>query len=112
MTGVATGSGWGCVASSRGVEAEGPPVGGALGVDAGGEVGSGRAGSSPGFGRRSDGPASCPCSFSRFSTLLLKSTNIRKIFGADTSSNFFMHWSKSRALVTTSPANATESKNF
>ena len=50
MTDVAAGSSWDCVASGRGVEAEGPPVGGAPGVDAGGEVGSGRAGSGPGSG--------------------------------------------------------------
>ena len=121
MTGVAAGSSWSCVASDRGVEAEGPPVSGAPRVDAGGKVGSGRAGSGPGSGRCSDGPASCPrspcwktnrSSFSRFSTLPLKSTNIRRIFGVDTASGFFMHWSKSRALVTTSPANPTESKNF
>ena len=70
----------------------------------------GRAGSGPGSGRCSDGPASClrsSCwktnrsSVSRFSTLPLKSTSIRRTFGGDTASAFFMHWSKSRALVTT-----------
>ena len=121
MTGVAVVSSWGCVASGRGVEAKGPPVSGAPRVDAGGEVGSGCAASGPGFGRRSNGPASyphSPCwktnrsSFSGFSTLPLKSTSIRRIFGSDTASGFFMHYSKSQALVTTSPTNSTESKNF
>ena len=60
MAGVAAGSSWGCVAFDRGVEAEGPPVGGAPGVDVGGEVGSGHAGSEIDSGQRSDGPASCP----------------------------------------------------
>ena len=60
MTGVAAGFGWGCVASGQGVEAEGPPVGGASGVDASREVGSGCAASGLGSRRRSDGPASCP----------------------------------------------------
>ena len=43
MTGVDVGSGWGGVASDRGVEAEGPPVGGAPVVDVGREDGSGHA---------------------------------------------------------------------
>ena len=60
ITGIAASSGWGWIASDRGVEAKGPPVGGAPGVEAGGEVGSGRAGSGPGSGQRLDGPASCP----------------------------------------------------
>ena len=60
MTGVDAGSGWDGVASGRGVEAEGPLVGGAPGVDAGGEDGSGRAGSGTSSGRCSDGPASYP----------------------------------------------------
>ena len=100
MTGVAVGSGWGGVASGRGVEAEGPPVGGAPGVDVGGEDGSGRAGSGTGSERRSDGLASYPLSpcwktkqsfFSRFSTLPLKSTSIQRILGADAASDFFIH---------------------
>ena len=100
MTGVDAGSGWDGVASGQGVEAEGPPVGGAPGIVVGGEDGSGRAGS----GRCSDGPASCPrspcwktnrISFRQFSTRPLKSTSIRRIFGVDTASGFFMHSSKS-----------------
>ena len=43
---------------------------------------------------------------------MLKSTNIRRIFAADTASGFFMHWSKIRAFVTTSPGNPKEWKNF
>ena len=58
MTGVDANSGWDGVASGRGVEAEGPPVGGAPRVGAGGEDGSGRVGSGTGSGRCSDGPAS------------------------------------------------------
>ena len=85
------------------------------------EGGSGRAGSGTGSGRCSDGPARCPrlpswkadrISFSRFSTCALKSTNIRRIFVVDTASGFFMHWSKIRAFVTTSPGNPKESKNL
>ena len=106
MTGVDAGSGWDGVASGRGVEAEGPPVGGAPGVDASGEDSSGRAGSGTGSGRYSDGPASYlrlpywktnRISFSRFSTRPLKSTNIHRTFGADTASGFFMHSSKVQA---------------
>ena len=87
----------------------------------GGEGGFGRAGSGTGSGRCLDGPASCPrslswkvdrISFSRFSTRALKSTNIHRIFAADTASGFFMHWSKIRAFVTTSPGNPKESKNL
>ena len=87
----------------------------------GGEGGSGRDGPGIGSGRCSDGPASCPrspswnadrISFSKFSTRPLKSTNIRRIFAADTASSFFMHWSKIRAFVTTSPGNPKESKNL
>ena len=37
---------------------------------------------------------------------------MRKIFAADTASGFFMHSSKIRAFVTTSPGNPKESKNF
>ena len=75
---------------------------------------SGCDGSGIGSGHCSDGPASCPqspswnadwISFSRFSTRALKSTNIRRIFAADTASGFFMHWSKIRAFITTSPEN-------
>ena len=51
-------------------------------------------------------------SFSKFSIRALKSTNIRRIFAADIASGFFMHWSKIRAFVTTSPGNSKESKNF
>ena len=121
MSGVDAGSGWDGVASGRGVEVEGPPIGGASGVDACGKDGSGRAGSGTGSGCCSDGPASYPrlpywktnqISFSRFSTRPLKSTSIRKTFGADTASDFFMHSSKARALFTTSPGNPKESKNF
>ena len=39
-----------CVASGLRIEADGPPVAGAFGVEAGGEVGSGHAGSGPGSG--------------------------------------------------------------
>ena len=46
------------VASGRGVEADGAPVGGASGVAVGGEGGSGRDGPKTGSGRCSDGPAS------------------------------------------------------
>ena len=121
MTGVDVGSGWNGVASGRGVEAEGPPVGGAPGVGAGGRDGSDRAGSGTGSGRCSDGPASYPrlsywktnrISFSRFSTRPLKSTSIRRTFSADTASGFFMHSSKVQTLVTTSPGNPKASKNF
>ena len=121
MTGVNVGSGWDDVASGGGVEAEGPPIGGAPRVDAGGEDGSGRAGSGTGSGRYSDGPASYPrlpywktnrISFSKFSTRPLKSTSIRRTFGADTASGFFKHSSKAWALVTTLPGNPKESKNF
>ena len=85
MTGADAGSGWDGVASGQGVEAEGPPIGGAPGVDAGGEDGSGRVGPGTGSGRCSDGPASYPqlqywktnqISFTRFSTRPLKSTSI------------------------------------
>ena len=121
MTDVDAGSGWDDVASGRGVEVEGPPIGGTPGVDAGGEDSSGRASSETGSGRCSDGPASyprLPCwktnqiSFSRFSTRSLKSTNIRRTFWADTTSGFFMHSLKTWPLVTTSPRNPKESKNF
>ena len=37
---------------------------------------------------------------------------MHKIFAADTASGFFMHSSKIRAFVTTSPGNPKESKNF
>ena len=37
---------------------------------------------------------------------------MRRIFAADTASGFFMHSSKIRAFVTTSPGNPKESKNF
>ena len=86
-----------------------------------GEDGSGRDGSGTGSGRCSDGPASCPqslswkadrISFSRFSTRPLKSTSIRRTFTADTASGFFIHSSKIRAFVTTSPGNPKKSKNF
>ena len=60
MTSVDAGSGWDSVASGRGVEAEGPPVGGAPGVGAGDEDGSDRASSGTDSGRCSDGPASYP----------------------------------------------------
>ena len=60
MTGVDAGSGWDGVASGRGVEAESPQVGGAPGVGAVGEDGSGCTGSGTGSGRCSDGPASYP----------------------------------------------------
>ena len=85
------------------------------------EVGSGRDGPGTGFGRCSDGPASqlhSPSwnadriSFSRFSIRALKSTSMRRILAADTASGFFMHSSKIRAFVTTSPGNPNESKNF
>ena len=90
-------------------------------VVVGGEDGSGQDGSGTGSGRCSDGPASCPrspswkadrISFSRFSTHPLKSTSIRRTFTADTTSGFFIHSSKIRAFVTTSPGNPKESKNF
>ena len=58
MLGVAVASGRDGVASDRGVEADGAPVGGALGVAVGGEGGSGRDGPGTGSGRCSDGPAS------------------------------------------------------
>ena len=61
IPGVAAGSCASYVASGLGVEADDPPVAGAFGVEAGGEVGSDRAGSGPDFRRRSDGPASYPC---------------------------------------------------
>ena len=121
MTGVDAGSSWDGVASDRGVEAEGPLVGGAPGVGAGGEDGCGRAGYGTKSGRCSDGPASYPrlpywktnrISFSRFSTRPLKSTSIRRTFGADTAFGFFTHSSKVRALVTTLLGNPKASKNF
>ena len=37
---------------------------------------------------------------------------MRRIFAADTASGFFMHSSKIRAFVTTSPGNPKELKNF
>ena len=60
MTGVDASSGWDGVASGRGVEAKGPPVGGAPGVGAGGEDGFGRDGSRTGSRRYSDGLALYP----------------------------------------------------
>ena len=51
-------------------------------------------------------------SFSKFSIRALKSTNMHRIFAADTASGFFMHSSKIRAFVTTSPGNPKDSKNF
>ena len=102
ITGVAAGSSWSWIASGQGIEAEGPPIDGAPRVEAGGEVSSGHAGSGSSSRRCSDGPASYPrlscwntnpSSFSRFSTLPLKSTSMQRIFGADTASDFFMHWS-------------------
>ena len=58
ILGIATASGRDGVAFSRGVEADGAPVGGAPGVAVGGEGGSGRDGPGTGSGRCSDGPAS------------------------------------------------------
>ena len=58
MSGVAAASGQDSVSSSRGVEADGAPVGGAARVVVGGEVGSGRDGPRAGFGSCSDGLAS------------------------------------------------------
>ena len=58
MLGVATASGRDGVASGRGVEADGAPVGGAPRVVVGGEGGSGRYGPGTRSGRCSDGPAS------------------------------------------------------
>ena len=105
-----------------GVGAEASPVVGAPGVKIGGEASSDLDTSSgSGCGRFSDGPASYPYSSSwrsmrssprSFSTFLLKSTNIRSIFGVDTTSGFFIHWSYNLALVTTSPANPTKAWNF
>ena len=85
LTGIDAVSGWDGVVSGRGVEAEGPPVGGASGVDAGGEDGSGRAGSGTGSRRCSDGPASYPqlsysktnrISFSRFLHALVEGPDL------------------------------------
>ena len=121
MTSVDAGSGWDGVASGRGVEAEGPPVGGAPRIGVGGEDGSSHARFRTGSRRCSDGPASYPrlpywktnrISFSRFSTRPLKSISICRTFGADTASGFFMHSSKVLALVTTLLGNPKESKNF
>ena len=90
-------------------------------VVVGREDGSGRDGSGTGSEHCSDGPASCSqtpswkadwISFRRFSTRLLKSTSMRRTFTADTASDFFIHSSKIRAFVTTSPENPKESKNF
>ena len=58
MSGVAAASGRDGVSFGRGVDADGAPVGGAVGVAVGGEVGSGRDGPGAGFGLCSDGPAS------------------------------------------------------
>ena len=58
MLGVAAASGRDGVASGRGVEADGAPVGGAPRVAVGGEGGSSRDGPGTGSGRCSDGPAS------------------------------------------------------
>ena len=58
MLGVAAPSGRDGVASGRGVEADGAPVGGALRVAVGGKGGYGRDGPGTGSGRCSDGPAS------------------------------------------------------
>ena len=58
MLGVAAASGRDGVASGRGVEADGAPVGGTSGVAVGGEGGSGHDGPGTGSGRCSDGPAS------------------------------------------------------
>ena len=58
MSGVAAASGRDGVSSDRGVEADGAPVGGVVGVAVGWEVGFGRDGPGAGFGRCSDGPAS------------------------------------------------------
>ena len=60
MLGVDAASGLEGVASGRGVETDGAPVGGAAGVAVGGEGGSGGDGPRTGSGRCSDGPASCP----------------------------------------------------
>ena len=57
ILGVAAASGRHGVASGRGVEADGAPVGGALGVAVGGEGGSGRDRPGTGSGRCLDGPA-------------------------------------------------------
>ena len=58
ILGVAVASGQDDVASNRGIEADGAPVGGALGVAVGGEGGSGHDGPRTESGRCSDGPAS------------------------------------------------------
>ena len=58
ILGVAATSGRDGVASGRGVEADGAPIGGAPGVAVGGEGGSGRDGLGTGSVRCSDGPAS------------------------------------------------------
>ena len=58
MLGVAAASSRDGVASGRGVEADGAPVGGAPTVAMDGEDGSGRDGLETGSGRCSDGPAS------------------------------------------------------
>ena len=58
MSGVVVASGRDGVSSGCGVDADGAPVGGAVGVAVGGEVGSGCDGPGAGFGRCSDGPAS------------------------------------------------------
>ena len=58
ILGIAAASGRDGVASVRGVEADGAPVGGAPGVAVDGEDGSGRDGLGTGSGHCSDGPAS------------------------------------------------------
>ena len=58
ILGVAAASGRDGVASGRGVEADGAPIGGAPGVAVGGEGGSDRDGPGTGSGHCSDGPAS------------------------------------------------------
>ena len=60
MTDVDAGSGWDGVAFGQGVEGKVPPVGGAPGVDAGGEDSFGRASPGTGSGRCSNGPALYP----------------------------------------------------
>ena len=64
MLGVDAASGRDGVASGRGVEADGAPVSGAVGVAVGGEGGSGRHGPGTDSERCSEGPASCPRSLS------------------------------------------------
>ena len=60
MLGVDAASGQDGVASGRGVEADGAPVGGAAGVGVGREGGSGPDGLGTDSGRCSEGPALCP----------------------------------------------------